>query len=40
MALLTEDIISDEHARTLDGLLCERVRRSPDVLAYRSFDAA
>ena len=40
MALLTEDIISAEHAGTLDGLLYERVRRTPDITAYRSFDAA
>ncbi len=39
MALLTEDIISAEHAGTLDGLLYERVRRTPEVTAYRSFDA-
>jgi long-chain acyl-CoA synthetase len=40
MALLTEDIISAEHAGTLDGLLCERVRRTPDIMAYRSYDSA
>ena len=40
MALLTEDIISAEHAGTLDGLLHERVRRTPDITAYRSYDAA
>jgi len=40
MALLTEDIISAEHAGTLDGLLCERVRRTPDIMAYRSYDTA
>ena len=40
MTLLTEDIISDEHAGTLDGLLYERVRRTPDITAYRSYDAA
>ena len=40
MALLTEDIISAEHAGTLDGLLHERVRRTPDITAYRSYDAS
>ena len=40
MTLLTEDIISDEHAGTLDGLLYERVRRTPDITAYRSYDTA
>jgi long-chain acyl-CoA synthetase len=39
MTLLTEDIISVEQARTLDGLMWHRVRRSPATLAYRSFDA-
>jgi long-chain acyl-CoA synthetase len=38
MTLLTEDIISIEQARTLDGLVVHRVRRSPDALAYRSYD--
>ncbi|MEN8108744.1 MAG: long-chain fatty acid--CoA ligase [Pseudomonadota bacterium] len=38
MTLMTEDIISAEHAGTLDGLLFERVRRTPDITAYRSFD--
>jgi long-chain acyl-CoA synthetase len=36
---MTEDIISVEHAGTLDGLMFQRVRRTPDVLAYRSYDA-
>jgi long-chain acyl-CoA synthetase len=40
MTQWTEDIISAEIAGTLDGLLCERVRRSPDSVAYRSYDAA
>jgi long-chain acyl-CoA synthetase len=40
MALMTEDIISAEHAGTLDGLMQQRVRRTPDALAYRSYDAA
>lgn len=39
MTILTEDIISIEQARTLDGLMVHRVRRSPDALAYRSYDA-
>jgi long-chain acyl-CoA synthetase len=39
MAELTEDIISTEIAGTLDGLMLQRIRRSPDNLAYRSFDA-
>ena len=39
MTLLTEDIISAEHAGTLDGLLCERVRRTPDIMAYRCYDS-
>jgi long-chain acyl-CoA synthetase len=38
MTILTEDIISIEQARTLDGLVVHRVRRSPDALAYRSYD--
>ncbi|MGB7931813.1 MAG: AMP-binding protein, partial [Gammaproteobacteria bacterium] len=40
MTQWTEDIISAEIAGTLDGLLCERVRRTPDTVAYRSYDAA
>ncbi|MGB5606556.1 MAG: AMP-binding protein, partial [Gammaproteobacteria bacterium] len=39
MPQLTEDIISAEQAGTLDGLMYERVRRTPEVLAYRSYDA-
>jgi long-chain acyl-CoA synthetase len=35
---MTEDIISTEIAGTLDGLMVERVRRTPDTTAYRSFD--
>jgi long-chain acyl-CoA synthetase len=38
MAPSTEDIISTEIAGTLDGLMVERVRRTPDDIAYRSFD--
>ena len=33
-----EDLISEESARTLDGLLVQRVRRSPERLAYRFYD--
>jgi long-chain acyl-CoA synthetase len=36
----TEDVISAEIAGTLDGLLYQRVRRTPDAVAYRSYDAA
>ena len=39
MTQWTEDIISAEIAGTLDGLLYERVRRTPDTMAYRSYDA-
>ena len=39
MTLMTEDIISTEIAGTLDGLMVERVRRTPDITAYRNFDA-
>ena len=39
MTLMTEDIISTEIAGTLDGLMYERVHRTPDATAYRSFDA-
>ncbi|HKJ08702.1 MAG TPA: long-chain fatty acid--CoA ligase [Gammaproteobacteria bacterium] len=35
----SEDIITVEGAGTLDGLFRERVRRSPDAPAYRSYDA-
>jgi long-chain acyl-CoA synthetase len=34
------DIIPAERARTLAGLLIERVRRSPDATAYVQYDAA
>src|SRR5258706_181774 len=34
----TSDVIAPEIARTLDGLFQERVRRSPDAPAYRSFE--
>jgi long-chain acyl-CoA synthetase len=40
MTQWTEDIISAEIAGTLDGLLHQRVRRSPDAVAYRGYDAA
>jgi long-chain acyl-CoA synthetase len=36
---MTEDIISVEQAGTLDGLMLQRVNRTPDALAYRSYDA-
>jgi long-chain acyl-CoA synthetase len=36
---LTEDIISTEIAGTLDGLMLQRIKRTPDNIAYRSFDA-
>ena len=36
---LTEDIISTEIAGTLDGLMVQRIKRTPDNIAYRSFDA-
>jgi len=39
MAPITEDIISTEIAGTLDGLMVQRVRRTPDNIAYRCFDA-
>jgi long-chain acyl-CoA synthetase len=32
------DIIRAEQAKTLTGLLLERVRRSPDAVAYGRFD--
>ena len=34
------DIIGPESAGTLDGLFRERVRRTPDAVAYRDFDEA
>jgi long-chain acyl-CoA synthetase len=40
MTQWTEDIISAEIAGTLDGLLWQRIRRSPDAVAYRGYDAA
>jgi len=33
-----EDLITAEAAATLDGLFRERVRRTPDLTAYRSYD--
>ena len=33
-----ENIIPTETAKTLDGLFSERVRRSPKMIAYRSYD--
>jgi long-chain acyl-CoA synthetase len=39
MTQWTEDIISTEIAGTLDGLLYQRIRRSPDNIAYRGYDA-
>ena len=33
-----ENIIPTETAKTLDGLFSERVRRSPQMIAYRSYD--
>ena len=33
-----ENIIPTEVAKTLDGLFSERVRRSPQMIAYRSYD--
>jgi long-chain acyl-CoA synthetase len=37
---LQADIISTEVARTLDGLFAERVKRSPNAVAYKAFDDA
>ncbi|MEJ2619671.1 MAG: long-chain fatty acid--CoA ligase [Candidatus Thiodiazotropha sp.] len=34
----SEDLISVEQAGTLDGLFIQRVRRTPDAVAYRSYD--
>jgi long-chain acyl-CoA synthetase len=34
----TEDIISADKAGTLDGLFVQRIRRTPDLTAYRSFN--
>jgi long-chain acyl-CoA synthetase len=33
-----EDLISVEQARTLDGLFYQRVKRTPNGIAYRNFD--
>ncbi len=33
-----EDLISIEQARTLDGLFYQRVKRTPDGIAYRNYD--
>ncbi len=33
----TENLITVEQAKTLDGLFLERIRRSPEKTAYRSF---
>ncbi|MCG8427202.1 MAG: AMP-binding protein, partial [Chromatiales bacterium] len=38
MSQWTEDLISVEDAGTLDGLLVQRIKRTPDNLAYRSYD--
>ncbi|MFV1973924.1 MAG: long-chain fatty acid--CoA ligase [Thiohalobacterales bacterium] len=38
MTQWTEDIISAENAGTLDGLFLQRVRRTPELTAYRGFD--
>ncbi len=40
MADLPQDIISPDSVGNLHNLLLERVRRSPNALAYRCFDAA
>lgn len=40
MSEWTEDIISTERAVTLDGLFRQRVKRTPDTMAYRHYDAA
>ena len=37
MVALAKDVISPEQAGTLHGLFLERVRRSPDKIAYRYF---
>lgn len=37
MAVLSDDVISPEQAGTLHGLFLERVRRTPDKIAYRYF---
>ncbi|WP_295388737.1 long-chain fatty acid--CoA ligase [uncultured Thiodictyon sp.] len=38
MSQWSEDLISIEHALTLDGLFFQRVRRSPERVAYRFHD--
>ena len=38
MTALTSDIIPLDAAVTLDGLMGERVRRTPDAVAYREFE--
>ena len=38
MTQWTEDVISAENAGTLDGLFTQRIRRTPELTAYRSFD--
>ena len=38
MTRWSEDLISVESARTLDGLFAQRVKRSPNHLAYRYYD--
>jgi long-chain acyl-CoA synthetase len=35
---IESDIISAETSKTLDGLFSERIRRSPNAVAYRAFD--
>ena len=35
-----EDLITAEAAGTLDGLLFERVHRTPDLVTYRNHDKA
>jgi len=40
MTQWTEDVISAERAGTLDGLFAQRVRRTPKLTAYCSFDPA
>ena len=38
MSVWTKDVIGPGVAQTLDGLFRERVHRTPEALAYRSFD--
>ena len=38
MSRWSEDLISVEQAGTLDGLFVQRIKRSPDRVAYRHFD--